>query len=94
MCKLTKQFSTENESFEIVIDWDPEEETIDDIISVKVTTGSRTIDVSDLFRFSGLKKYFDDMVDDTDWMEIYRDLKYHQDKAFGKLHRYDHVQHS
>lgn len=83
MCKLTKIFQdykkdgTLADTMEIDIEYDPETQTIEDVIQIKVFDRRYGMgqDITDLFTSakSGLKNYTDDLIDSIDWYAIYRE---------------------
>jgi len=99
MAKLTKTFQHFKDGrpadcLEIVIDYNPDTTTIDKIISVRIidTRLGLSIDATELIscKKAGLKNYFDNIIEDIDWYEIYREQK--PDKTYNKVYTvFDHV---
>ncbi len=75
---------------EITVDYDPDADTLDDLISVKAIGKDCTVDLTEICS-DALLKYFNNIIDDIDWRAIYREYKILQDKTFSKLPNYGKV---
>lgn len=84
-----KKDGTPCDKMDITVNYDPESQAIVGRPQIKIWDTRTGIgqDVSSLFLgdTSGLKNYFENIIDDIDWREEYRNLKQEQRRAYGKL---------
>lgn len=76
MCKLTKKFFSDKpptEELEISVEYNPETDTVDDILSIKAREFSTGIvfDLTNLYT-EHLSGHLDTIVSEIDWYDIYR----------------------
>ncbi len=69
---------------EITVEYNPDANEVEDLISVKAKGVNCVVDITNQCT-NGLSRYFDDIIDNIDWRSIYRELKIDQERTFNKF---------